>query len=248
MFWTWLWGTLGLLLSTPMTVCLAVLGKYIPGLGFFAVLLGEEAVLEPDVRFYQRLVALDSDGATEIIEATLEQRSRAELFDEVLVPALTRAERDYARDELDDRDRAFIWRVIAEVLNELEGRSDQVSPTAALASPAGADQPPLSAKVLGIAANDTPDALVLRMLAQLLNPAGCAHGDRHRHRVPLDAHRGGGWARSGLGGHFAPAAGGIAIGPLPRETASRPVRAPPDPGRPLGRFRRHGRRHPRANC
>jgi predicted PurR-regulated permease PerM len=174
MFWTWLWGTLGLLLSTPLTVCLAVLGKHIPSLGFFAVLLGEEVVLDPDVRFYQRLVSLDSDGATEIIEATLEQRSRAELFDEVLVPALTRAERDSARDELDDRDRAFIWRVIAEVLNELEGRSDQVSPPAALASPAGADQPPLSAKVLGIAANDTPDALVLRMLAQLLNPSGCA--------------------------------------------------------------------------
>jgi predicted PurR-regulated permease PerM len=167
MFWTWLWGTLGLLLSTPLTVCLAVLGKHIPSLGFFAILLGEEVVLDPDVRFYQRLMSLDSDGATEIIETTLKERSRAELFDEVLVPALTRAERDYARDELDDRDRAFIWRVIGEVLNELEGRSDQ-------ASPAGADQPPLSAKVLGIAANDTPDAMVLRMLAQLLNPSGCA--------------------------------------------------------------------------
>ncbi|MGZ3392134.1 MAG: AI-2E family transporter, partial [Isosphaeraceae bacterium] len=174
MFWTWLWGTLGLLLSTPLTVCLAVLGKHIPSLGFFAILLGEEVVLDPDVRFYQRLMSLDSDGATEIIETTLKERSRAELFDEVLVPALTRAERDYARDELDDRDRAFIWRVIAEVLNELEGRSDQVSPTADPASSVGTDQPPLSARVLGIAANDTPDALVLRMLAQLLNPSGCA--------------------------------------------------------------------------
>ncbi len=63
MFWTWLWGTLGLLLSTPLTVCLAVIGKYVPGLRFFAVMLGEEAELDPHVRFYQRLVALDREGA-----------------------------------------------------------------------------------------------------------------------------------------------------------------------------------------
>ena len=63
MFWTWLWGTMGLLLSTPLTVCLAVLGKYVPSLWFFAALLKEEADLEPDVQFYQRLVARDRDGA-----------------------------------------------------------------------------------------------------------------------------------------------------------------------------------------
>jgi len=62
-FWTWLWGMLGILLSTPLTVCLAVLGKYVPSLGIFATLLGEEAEIEPDVKFYQRLVALDRDGA-----------------------------------------------------------------------------------------------------------------------------------------------------------------------------------------
>ena len=59
MFWTWLWGTMGLLLSTPLTVCLAVLGKYVPSLRFFATLLGEEVELHPDVKFYERLVALD---------------------------------------------------------------------------------------------------------------------------------------------------------------------------------------------
>src|SRR6185312_10933864 len=74
MFWTWLWGTLGLLLSTPLTVCLAVLGKYVPSLRFFATLLGEEAELEPDVRFYQRLVALDRDGAIGVVEGALKQR------------------------------------------------------------------------------------------------------------------------------------------------------------------------------
>src|SRR3954452_15037646 len=71
MFWTWLWGALGLLLSTPLTVCLAVMGKYVPQLRFFSTLLGEEAALEPDVRFYQRLLAMDQDGATELIEDEL---------------------------------------------------------------------------------------------------------------------------------------------------------------------------------
>src|SRR5215218_8144285 len=75
MFWTWLWGTLGLLLSTPLTVCLAVLGKYVPSLRFFATILGEEAELDPDVRFYQRLVALDRDGAIEVVEAALQQHA-----------------------------------------------------------------------------------------------------------------------------------------------------------------------------
>ena len=64
MFWTWLWGLLGTLLSTPLTLCLAVLGKYVPSLGFFATLLGQDAELDQNIRFYQRLVSLDQDGAT----------------------------------------------------------------------------------------------------------------------------------------------------------------------------------------
>ena len=88
MFWTWLWGTLGLLLSTPLTVCLAVLGKYVPSMWFFAALLKDEAELEPEVRFYQRLVALDREGAVAVVEAALKQRPRVEVFDEILVPAL----------------------------------------------------------------------------------------------------------------------------------------------------------------
>src|SRR4029078_6639361 len=64
MFWTWLWGLLGTLLSTPLTLCLAVLGKYVPSLGFFATLLGEEAELDQSIRFYERLLSPLSYGAT----------------------------------------------------------------------------------------------------------------------------------------------------------------------------------------
>jgi predicted PurR-regulated permease PerM len=178
MFWTWLWGTLGLLLSTPLTVCLAVLGKYVPSLWFFAAILDEESELEPDVRLYQRLVALDREGAVGIIEAELKQRPRVEVFDGVLVPALSRAERDVERGELDETERAFAWDVIGEVLDGLEGTPDLS--LASLATPvAGGDgekdrgAAALPARIVGLVADDTSDGLVLKMLGQLLTPSGC---------------------------------------------------------------------------
>ncbi|WZO95887.1 AI-2E family transporter [Isosphaeraceae bacterium EP7] len=171
MFWTWLWGTLGLLLSTPLTVCLAVLGKYVPSLSFFATLLGEEAELEPDVRFYQRLVALDQEGAIAFIEEEAKRVPRAEIFDSILVPTLSRAERDAARDELDEKELAFVWRVVGEVLDSLEDTPEFSLAAASAAAPAdGKPAEPIT--VLGLAAEDTADALVLRMLAQLVAPAG----------------------------------------------------------------------------
>ncbi len=97
MFWTWLWGALGLLLSTPLTVSLAVLGKYVPSLSAFATLLGEKSELAPDLRYYHRLIAMEPDAATDQIDEALTQQPRAEVFDEILLPALSRAERDYAR-------------------------------------------------------------------------------------------------------------------------------------------------------
>src|SRR5271157_2880760 len=124
MFWTWLWGLLGTLLSTPLTLCLAVLGKYVPSLSFFATLLGDEAELDQNIRFSQRLVSHDQDGATAVVEAALKERPRAEVFDEILVPALTRAGRDAARGELEESDIVFFRRVISEILDDLEGTED----------------------------------------------------------------------------------------------------------------------------
>ena len=178
MFWTWLWGLLGTLLSTPMTLCLAVLGKYVPSLGFFATILGEEAELDQNIRLYQRLVSLDQDGATAVVEAALKERPRAEVFDQMLVPALSRAGRDAARGELEESDMAFIRRVIGEILDDLEGTEETILKTPArsgegepwrangtLASP--------SFEVAGVAASGTSDALTLRMLGQILAPSTC---------------------------------------------------------------------------
>lgn len=138
----------------------------------------EEAELEPDVRFYQRLVGRDRDGAIAVVEAELKRSPRVEVFDSVLVPALSRAEHDAARDELDEPMQAFIWGVVGEILDTLEGVPD--FSLAALAVPAGggvgsADiewvRQPIP--ILGLVADDNSDALVLRMLGQLLPTSDC---------------------------------------------------------------------------
>ncbi len=178
MFWTWMWGLLGTLLSTPMTLCLAVLGKYVPSLGFFATLLGEEAELDQNIRFYQRLVSLDQDGATAVVEAALKERPRAEVFDQILVPALSRAGRDVARGELEESDMAFIRRVIGEILDDLEGTEDIRSRTLDRVgdgetgrSDGTRESPPF--EVATVAASGSSDALTLRMLGQILDPSIC---------------------------------------------------------------------------
>src|SRR3712207_1372904 len=87
-FWTWLWGPVGLLLSTPLTVCLVVLGRHFPQMQFLDVLLGNEAVLAPEERFYQRMLAGDPEEATEQAEEFLKERPLAAFYDEVVLRAL----------------------------------------------------------------------------------------------------------------------------------------------------------------
>lgn len=177
MFWTWLWGTPGLLLSTPLTVCLVVLGKYVPSLGFFAILLGEKAELDPDVRLYQRLVALDRAGAKDVVEAALKVRPRVDVFDQVLIPTLSRAEHDVARGYLDESEQAFIWDVIGDVVDRLRGVEEFDLASAsrwANGNPkvGGDESTPPRMPVVGIAVEGRSDALVLQMLGQLLTASG----------------------------------------------------------------------------
>lgn len=168
MFWTWLWGLLGLVLSTPLTVCLAVMGKYVPGLSAFATLLGEEPPLTPEMRFYQRLLALDQDDAMQIIDTAFDCQTRAEVFDEILIPILSRASRDRARDEITENQQLFIERVIGELLDDMDAPS-AIDRHASPRDAAGSGQ----ALVLGVAASDAGDTLALRMLSVLLATSEC---------------------------------------------------------------------------
>ena len=100
-FWTTLWGPVGLLLATPLTVCLVVLGRHVPQLHFFEVLLGDQPVLAPEVKFYQRLLAGDPHDAEELAEDMLEERPLAEVYDGMVLPALVLADQDRARGAID---------------------------------------------------------------------------------------------------------------------------------------------------
>ncbi len=118
-FWTFLWGPVGLLLATPLTVCLVVLGKHVPQLAFLDVLLGDEPVLSPPERVYQRLLAMDQEEVTDVAAEYLEEKSLEQVYDEVLMPALAMAEQDRHRGRLDDRRQVFIRKAMRDVIEEL---------------------------------------------------------------------------------------------------------------------------------
>ena len=182
MFWTFLWGPLGLLLSTPLTVCLAVLGKYVPCLSFFGTFLGEDAELKPDVRFYQRMLARDSDGAALIGEEALNSKTLPRFYDEVVVPSLSLAERDHAHDEIDQSERDFVWNTVDRVIDDIEV-SDTTPDIAAEAKDSqavGAD-----VAVMGVPAEDHSDVIVLRMLRLLLSERNTSMGILADAETPL---------------------------------------------------------------
>ena len=118
-FWTWLWGPVGLLRSTPLTVCLVVLGRHVPQLEFLDVMLGNQLVLQPDETFYQRLLANNPEEATEQAEEFARERSLAEFFDEVAIPALIRAQVDSDDGTLLPERRLMIKEGIRAILEDL---------------------------------------------------------------------------------------------------------------------------------
>jgi hypothetical protein len=164
LFWTWLWGPIGLLLSTPITVCLAVLGKHVPQFEFLGVLLGDEAALEPEITVYQRLLAGDEDEANEIVEAALETSTLAEVLDDVLLPAIARSSRDRAADDITEADHASVLRAIVEIAHRL-GETDVEVPVDATAVAVTA---PVQV-IIGVPARNAVDELAVEMLGQLLD-------------------------------------------------------------------------------
>ena len=155
-FWTWLWGPVGLLLATPLTVCVAVMGRYIPEMGYLNVLLGVEPVLSPEARFYQRLIALDQEEASGLAEEYAEEHGIAALYDTILIPALSLAESDRHQGALDPARERFVFDTTRQIIEEL-----------------GADEGGHAAApgVCIIPAHDEADALAGAMLARLLRGA-----------------------------------------------------------------------------
>ncbi len=119
-FWTWLWGPMGLLLAAPLTVCLVVLGKYVPSLRFFDVLLGDEPVLSDEVAFYQRLLARDQDEAADIIRRAAADRSAIALADGIATPALVLARQDWDAGLITDDEFEQVVRDVEQIMSEHE--------------------------------------------------------------------------------------------------------------------------------
>jgi predicted PurR-regulated permease PerM len=155
LFWTWLWGPVGLLLAIPLTVCIAVMGRYIPEMGWLNVLLGVEPVLSPQARFYQRLIALDQEEATALAEEYAQEHGVTALCDAILLPALSLAEIDRRRGALDPARERFVIDTTKQLLEE----------TAADSEP---DPEASFAHVCIVPARDEADELAAEMLLRLL--------------------------------------------------------------------------------
>jgi predicted PurR-regulated permease PerM len=124
-FWTWLWGPLGLLLSTPLTVCLVVLGRHVPQFEFLDVVFGNEPVLEPHKQLYQRLLAGDPDEATDRAEKFLEENDLVSFYETVAIPALALGEFDRARGVMTDDRRGRVAESAITLVDNLEDYAEE---------------------------------------------------------------------------------------------------------------------------
>ncbi|MGH7003357.1 MAG: AI-2E family transporter, partial [Alphaproteobacteria bacterium] len=124
--WTWIWGPIGLILSTPLTVCLVVLGRHVPKFEFLDVLLGNEPVLLPPQQLYQRLLSGDPDEATEKAEEYLQSASIIDYYAAVAIPALLLAEHDRGRGVLDTPRRNRVAQSMAFLVENLSDYQDAI--------------------------------------------------------------------------------------------------------------------------
>ncbi len=182
-FWTWLWGPVGLLLSTPLTVCVVVIGQHVPNLEFLSVLLSDQEVLPPKTRFYQRMLAMDLEEATELAEDYVKKGHNLEQFyDDVVVPALELAEQDRHRGRLDEVRQQFIFQNTQLLVEDMAERADELADKNGSKVRTEGEKrkeklrqaPPENeaADVFCIAARDEADEIAAAMLAQLLAKKG----------------------------------------------------------------------------
>jgi predicted PurR-regulated permease PerM len=165
-FWAWLWGPIGLLLSTPLTVCLVVLAKHAPALAFLSVLLEDAPALASAARFYQRLLAHDEVGACQMLQAYLKSHPPPAVYDEVLLPALIRLRQDRQKRQLTVADEKVVLRLLHAMLSQ-----------ALLCAPARPEQKQGAAvrdlapktRVIGCPARGMADELAVEMLRQALD-------------------------------------------------------------------------------
>jgi len=180
-FWMWLWGPIGLLLATPLTVCVLVIGKHVPQLSSLDILLGNEPVFEPKTRIYQRLLAGDQEEAVELFEELLAGKPLVEVYDKVLLPALAMAETHWQLGELNESRHKFMLESLKEMIQDRrESQLEIAVKTAALAAvpdlkaDAGRKEeaPSPWPSILCLPARTEADEIAALMLAHALETSG----------------------------------------------------------------------------
>ncbi len=179
-FWTVLWGPLGLVLSTPLTVCVLVLGRYVPQLSFLHVLLAEEPALTEEARLYGRLLAADRDESQAIVQRMLQEKSLVELYDGLLIPALRLAEQDRHKGTLEAAQVEAVFHALNQVIVEIENQLDTQGRLAAgpelrqgEASLRFEPSPGCKQQIACMAVVDEADEICSTMLAQVLHHHNC---------------------------------------------------------------------------
>lgn len=159
MYWSWLWGIPGLLLSTPLTACLKVAGDYIPPLGFLAILLGADRVLDDYHDFYRMLLELNPDGARQVAIRYCDENGLERTFEDVIQPALALTNEERAGNHISEEHERLILDTTHQLIGELSSRF-----TNARISP--------SVRVLGVMAPGDANLLSLLMLLELVRKDG----------------------------------------------------------------------------
>jgi predicted PurR-regulated permease PerM len=174
-FWTWLWGPVGLILSTPLTVCLVVIGRNVPRLSFLSVVLSDEEALTPAEDFYHRLLTVNEQDEQEFVEAYLKANSVSALYDSVFIPVISSTETDHRLELLDDEQRLLIeqsLRDIIEDLGTLTSVESQIDAPKAVAEDSQSSGPAGPLQVYSLPARADRDELASAMLTQLLQKQG----------------------------------------------------------------------------
>jgi len=181
-FWAALWGPVGLLLSTPLTVCIVVIGRYIPQWEFLSVLLGDQRVLGTEVQLYQKLRRMDAEEARQVVDDFLKEGSIEKLYESVITPVLIFIEKDRAEVGLGEAREQFVFQTLKEIIEELALRpvaetgdqeiNEEVNanpkPTAGVARKTNGD----GCAITCLPGRDEGDEIVGMMLAHLSNRAG----------------------------------------------------------------------------
>ena len=171
-FWGWMWGGIGLILATPLTVCLVVMGRHIPRLSFLSILLSDQQPLAPYQECYHRLLRADPTEATALVERYLKTGSLTSLHDEILLPVLVMAEGDQDIAELDHERRMALHQGVRDLLDDLALHNPAITPLpAAGLRPVEGD--PGRSRVLCLPVRAMRDELAAIMLTQILRERGC---------------------------------------------------------------------------